>query len=100
MSFLRFILLSLVFFPQAFCSLSSKTRETFARQRNRGLTDKSYINFQDASRTLKNMQTTLFTRQSVREQRVFWFLSEQRWGPLGESDIHSNTIRPTIDRSC
>lgn len=66
----------LPFSPQ-FYSLLSETRETFARQRSRGLTDKSYINFQDASRTLKNMQTTLFTRHSVREQRVFRFLSEQ-----------------------
>lgn len=62
-----------------------------------GLTDKSYINFQDVTSTLKNMRTALFARQGM--GAVFRFVSDHRWGPLGESDIHSNTIRPTIDRS-
>lgn len=30
-----------------------------------GLTDKSYINFQDVTSTLKNMRTTLFARQGM-----------------------------------
>ena len=69
---------------RAFCSFLSETRETFARQRSRrGLTDKSYINFQDAPRTLKNMQTALFTRQSVREQSVFRLLSLSRSSGVG-----------------
>ena len=62
------------------------------------LTDKSYINFQDVTSTLKNMRTALFARQSL--GAVFRFVSDHRWGPLDESDIHSNTIRPTIDRNC
>lgn len=68
-----------------------------ARRLIPGLMDKSYINFQDVTSTLKNMLTTLFARQST--GAVFRFVSDQRWGPLGESDIHSNAIRPTIDRS-
>lgn len=41
---------------------SGGTRETFSRATSlhRASTDKSYINFQDVSRTLKNMQTTPF----------------------------------------
>lgn len=90
-------------FPwRAKLSCSSLFRNTHGVCRARrltpaGLTDKSYINFQDVTSTLKNMRTTLFARQST--GAVFRFVSDQRWGPLGESDIHSNTIRPTIDRS-
>lgn len=47
-----------------------------ARRLIPGLTDKSYINFQDVTSTLKNMRTTLFARQNT--GAVFRFVSDQR----------------------
>lgn len=44
------------------------------------------------------MQTVLFTHQGRELVAVFRELWIRPRGPQGESDIHSNTIRPTIDR--
>lgn len=87
--------------------MTDYARRAYTDDRARRLTDKSYINFPAVSPALKNMQIDppffFFTCQRNGSHRTPAFrrnsLSLCAWGPLGESDIRSNTIRPTIDRT-